>query len=400
MAEEVKGKDLTENVQELAEAWYRGEFDLGYYNLRIFTTTEGLIQKCKSEHKIKVRRQEIENMCKLDLLEFILDKKDRKKMFPLFMADRVTFIKKLQKKFDYPTPRLQQIIAYENGILPYSSKACDFYYADRKNIYSWLIKRIRFEVENIEEYLKCLKILKDKYSENRNKEKYKTFTEELIKNTKETLSGLKTYCSYVSGRKWSNLTEDEKQAVKTAVFEQQVFDERQRIASMRHYYNKILSGYSPQVEFKEPLSDKETLHFESIDWDETINTVLEYSQFLDFFKTTYFSIEITGEEILIRITNPRKVSAPIMRNVEKIYTIMKDRIGYKRKAWGENSGRRHFIQKRDEEIRRLYANWRKTSPNTASYILLERLCKHTTEVGAPVLSTERLKRIIYSKNKE
>lgn len=400
MSEDVAKKEKVENVSELAEAWYRGEFDLGYYNLHIFTTTEGLIQKCKDEHKIKVTRPEIENMCKLDLMEFMLDKKDRKKMFPLFMAYRVTFIKKLRTKFDYPMPRLQQIIAYENEILPYSSKSCDFYYADRKNIYSWLIKRITFEVENIEEYLKCLKIRKAKYSENRNKGKYKAFTEELIKNTEETLSCLKTYCSYVSGRKWSNLTEDEKQAVKMAVFEQQVFDERQRTALMRHYYNKILSGYSPQVEFKEPLSDKATLHFESIDWDETINTAQEYNQFIDFFRTPYFSIEINGEEILIRITNPQKVSAPLMRNVEKIYTIVNGRMGYKRKAWGENSGRRHFIQKRDQEIRRLYANWRKITPNIASDILLERLCKYTTEVGAPVLSTERIKRIIYSKNKK
>ena len=94
----MKGKDITENISELAEAWYNGEFDLGYYNFYICTTTDGLIQKCKDEHKIKVTRSDIENMCKLDLLEYILDKKDRKKMFPQFIADRVAFIKELQAK--------------------------------------------------------------------------------------------------------------------------------------------------------------------------------------------------------------------------------------------------------------------------------------------------------------
>ena len=82
MTEDVKGKDTAGNISELAEAWYKGEFDLGYYNFYICTTDEGLIQKCKDEYKIKVTRPEIENMCKLDLLEFIPDKKDGKKMFP------------------------------------------------------------------------------------------------------------------------------------------------------------------------------------------------------------------------------------------------------------------------------------------------------------------------------
>ena len=128
MIEEAKGKDITENIAELAGLWYKGEFDLGYYNFCICTTTEGLIQKCK-DYKIKVKPSEIEDMCKLDLLEFILDKKDGKKMFPHFIADRVAFIKELQTNLSYPTPRLQVIIAYENELLSYSNEGCDFYYS-------------------------------------------------------------------------------------------------------------------------------------------------------------------------------------------------------------------------------------------------------------------------------
>ena len=400
MVEEVKGKDITENIAELAEAWYKGEFDLGYYNFYIYTTTEGLIQKCRDEYKIKVTRSDIENMRKLDLLEFILDKKDGKKMFPQFIADRVAFIKELQAKFNYSTPRLQQIIAYENELLSYSSKACDFYYADRKSIYIWLIKRVRFEVEGTKEYLRYLKMFDAKYTDSVKEEKHRAFIEELLKKTEEDLSHRKMFLEYLSERKWKNLSEDEKQAVKTVVFEQQVSDERERKSSIRRYYDKIFAGYSPQVEFKDPKPASEKLHFELIDWDETMDSVQEYSKFIDFFRTPYFSIEINGQEILIKITNPQKISAPLMRRIEKIYTIVKGRLGCKRRAWGENSGRKLFIRKRDEEMRKLYANWRKTTPNIGSNILIERLCKYTKKIGTPVLSTERIKRIIYSKKEE
>lgn len=393
-------KDVAENISELAEAWYKGDFDIGYYNFYICITTEGLIQKCKEEHKIKVTPSEIENMCKLDLLEFILDKKDGKKMFPQFIVDRVNFIKELQAKFNYPTLRLQQIIAYENDLLPYSSEACEFYYADRKNIYSWLIKRINFATEGIKEYLRHLKMLEHKYSDNVKKKKHRVFLEGLIKKTEEDMSLRKKYSAYLSKRKWRNLSEDEKQAVKTFVFEQQVFNERERISSVVYYYNTVLNGYSPQVEFKDPKPANGKLQFELIDWDETIGTVQEYNKFIDFFRTPYFSIELNKEEILIKITKPQKVSAPLMRRIEKIYTIVKGRLGYKRKAWGESSGRKLLIQKRDEEMKRLYANWRKTTPNIGSNILIDRLCKYTQKVGTPVLSIERIKRIIYSKKKD
>ena len=86
-----------------------------------------------------------------------------------------------------------------------------------------------------------------------------------------------------------------------------------------------------------------------------------------------------------------------MRTIEKIYTIMKGRLGCKRKSWGENSGGRLFIRKRDEEMRKLYANWRKATPNVGSNILIDWLCEYSKKVRIPVASIERIKRIIYSK---
>lgn len=398
MAEDVKGKDITENIAELAEAWYKGEFDLGYYNFYICTTTEGLIQKCKDEYKIKVTRPEIEDMCKLDLLEFIPDKKDGKKMFPQFIADRVAFIKELQTNFSYPTPRLQQIIAYENESLPYSNEDCDFYYADRKNIMPWLIKRLKFERDGRKEYLKTLDAINKKYADDVKKKKIKRLIADLVKNTEASIATIEEVLSEFLKWKWKDLSKEQKDELVKVVFEQQLYDERERISDMKHYYNKILSGYSPQVEFKKAETTRRRLDFGQINWDETIDSVKMYAQFIDFFATPYFSLEINGKGIIIKITNPKEVSTPLKGAIDKIYTVYKNRLGYRRKGWGERSGRKRLMEQRNEKLRELYSMMRKEKPKVASRFLIDRLIEETKKTEIPVLSIERIKRIIYTKN--
>ena len=389
---------MTENIVELAEAWYKGEFDLGYYNFYICTTTEGLIQKCKDEHKIKVSRSDIENMCKLDLFEFILDKKDRKKMYPQFIADRVAFIKELQATLNYPIPRLQQIIAYENESLPYSNEACDFYYADRKNIMPWLIKRLKFELEGRKEYLKALGVISKKYADDIRKKKIKRTIAVLGKNTEASIANIEEVIAELSKWKRKDLSWKQKDELVKIVFEQQFSDEQERMADMRHYYNKILFGYSPQVEFKKPEAVRGQLDFRQINWDETIDSVKMYAQFIDFFATPYFTVELNGKGIDIKITHPQEVNIPMKGVIDKVYTVFKNSLGYKRKGWGERSGRKRLIEQRDEKLRKLYSIMRQEKPNVASGILIDRLIEETKKTEFPVLSIERIKRIIYTKN--
>ena len=398
MVREVKRKDMAENISELAKAWYKGEFDLGYYNFYICTTDMGLIQKCKDDYKIKVTRADIENMCKLDLLELILDKKDRKKLFPHFIACRVAFIKELQTKFNYPTLRLQQIIAYENEFLPYSNEACDFYYADRKNIMPWLIKRLKFEQDGRKECLKVLDAINKKYADDVKKKKIKRSIAELVQNAEASIATIEEVVIELSKWKWKALSKQQKDEVVKVVFEQQLYDERERISDMKHYYNKILSGYSPQVEFKKSETERGRLDFRQINWEETIESVKMYSQFIDFFATPYFSVEIDRKAITIKITNPKEVSTPLKGAVDKIYTIFKSRFGYRRKGWGERSGKKQLMEQRNEKLRKLYSMMRKEKPNVASGILIDRLIEETKKTEIPVLSTERIKRIIYTKN--
>ncbi|MDP2929190.1 MAG: hypothetical protein Q8O01_03900 [Candidatus Omnitrophota bacterium] len=397
MTEAVMEKQLTENAARLAEEWYRGDFEIDYYNYRICTTAEGLIQMCKEDRGVEVTLSEIEDMCKPDLLEFIVNDEDGKKMFPQFMADRVAFLKRLQTKFKYPIPQLQQIIAYENELVPYSNEECDFYYTDRRNIYRWAVKRAGTAADGIKDYLQGLKILANRYGNDVKKQKHKGFTEKMIKILEEDLTDRKRLMTYLSKRRWSDLSEDEKREVIITAFQTQLSDETERRLSMKHYYDKILSEYSPQVEFKDQKMTAGELGFGMIDWGETMESVEGYNRFIDFFRTPYFSIEINGAEILIKIIDPQQVSAPLMRTIEKIYTIMKGRLGCRRKGWGENSGRRLLIRKRDEDMKRLYANWRKMTPNVGSNILIDRLCEYSKKVKIPVTSIERIKRIIYSK---
>ena len=398
MVEEVKGKEITENILELAEAWHKGEFDIGYYNFYICTTTEGLIQKCKDEYKTKVTRSDIENMCKLDLLEYILDKKDGKKMFPQFIADRVAFIKELQATLSYPIPRLQQIIAYENELLPYSNEACDFYYADRKNIMPWLIKRLKFELESRKEYLKALGVISKKYADDIRKKKIKRTIADLGKNAEASIATIEEVIAELSKWKRKDLTGEHKDELVKIVFKQQFSDEQERMADMKYYYNKILSGYSPQVEFKKPETVRGQLDFRQIDWDATIDSVKMYARFINFFATPYYTVEIRGKGIDIKIINPKEVSIPMKGDIDKVYTVLKNRLGYKRKGWGERSGRKRLIAQRDEKLRKLYSMMREEKPNVASGILIDRLIEETKKTEFPVLSIERIKRIIYTKN--
>lgn len=398
MTEEVKRKDTAENIAELAEAWYKGEFDLGYYNFYICTTIEGLIQRCKDEYKIKVTRPDIEDMCKHDLLEFIPDKKDGKRMFPQFITDRVAFIKDLQANLNYAIPRLQQIIAYENESLPYSNEACSFYYADRKNIMSWLIKRLKSERDGRKEYLKTLNAINKKYADDINKKRIKRLIAELVKNTEESIAAIEEVVSELSRWKWKDLSKEQKDELVKVVFEQQFNDERERISDMKHYYSKILFGYSPQVEFKEAETARGKLDFSKINWDETIDSVKIYAQFIDFFATPYFTVEINGKEIDIKIKHPEEVNIPMKGVIDKVYTAFKNCLGYKRKGWGERSGRKRLMEKRNEKLRELYSIMRKEKPTVASRFLIDRLIEETKKTEFPILSIERIKRIIYTKN--
>jgi len=397
MLEGINGnKSIVVNISDLAKRWYDGEFEVGYYDFYIYTPTEGLIERCKALNKVEVKRAEIEDLCNMKLLEFMIDKENGEKMLSCFLTDRIKFIKELRAKYDYSIPRLQQIVAYENRILPYSWKSTDFYYADRRRILPWLKDRVAFELEGRLQLLKYLKTLDKKYTGKERKKKEMESLAVSFENARKAITHYKKAFNNLAKKKWGTLSGKEKDEIKLEVFTWQVHDEMRRYNEMQHYYNKILHGYSPQVEFEESGEGEKSIGFEKIDWYDTFWNTQEYLDLIDFFKTPYFSLEFEGKEIVTR-KDPEQVTAPLMRKIDKLYTIFASRVSKKRKRWGENSGRRQLIENRNREIRKLYAEWRKVKPTVASEVLLTKLCKHVEEKRMPACSTDSLKRIIYSK---
>ena len=132
---------------------------------------------------------------------------------------------------------------------------------------------------------------------------------------------------------------------------------------------------------------------------ERLKYILKYGLWMtqiDFFRTPYFSIEINGKEIDIKILNHQKVDANTMRIINRIYTVFRNRLGSRKKRWGEDSGRRLAIAQRDKNLRKLYAQLRNEKPNVASSRLYDQLEEWTHKIGLPIF-TERIKKIVYSK---
>lgn len=376
------------SISQEAIDWYNGKTELGYYNFNLFTTTECVIQTCKDKYGVEVSASELDEMCEAELLDFEFDKKNGKKMLPLFMADRVSFIKTLKSKHNYDTARLRQIARYENHLLPLTGKASGFYYADRRYIYPWLIDRIKVEMEGKAELLKSIKIVSKDDAKKEDALKF-------IGKIKEQIAGHKELISCLENKKWKDFADIQKCLIVQLVYEQQFADEIRRKNEIQHLYSQVMHGYSPQVDFLKDGMCKD----EQINWWGTLWNLSMPERYVDFFSTKSFSLEVNGKEVVIKIKEPENASSSMMRTIEKIYTIFKKRIGCKRKKWGEVSGRRELIKERDEELRRLYAQWRKEKPNVASARLIEQIEAHSEKLGMPVRSIERIKRILYSGSK-
>lgn len=165
---------------------------------------------------------------------------------------------------------------------------------------------------------------------------------------------------------------------------------RSVFSTVGKFYHQVLEGYSPQVKF---LRGEELPKFNTIDWVAT-RSAMEDFNFLNFFRTPYYSLEVNAKEANIRIFDYQEVDATALRNIEKIYTYFRGKIGIKWKGWGEKSGRRIALQQRNEYLRTIYKQWRKEKPMVAREILLTKLEEYTAKIGLSI-SSERISRIIY-----
>jgi hypothetical protein len=84
-----------------------------YYDFRVLKSINWVIKRTKEKYGVKINKSSISELCQLKLLDFRKDK-NGSILFPLFIPERIAFIKTLQSKFNYTTPMLQQIIAIED----------------------------------------------------------------------------------------------------------------------------------------------------------------------------------------------------------------------------------------------------------------------------------------------
>ena len=85
---------------------------MGTFDYRNLLSIDQVVASCGRYY---VSVAEIKKLCEQKLI--IATIKGGKKYFPGFTPDRVLFIKILQKKFNYPLPYLQQIIACEDRVI-------------------------------------------------------------------------------------------------------------------------------------------------------------------------------------------------------------------------------------------------------------------------------------------
>jgi hypothetical protein len=122
-----------------------------------------------------------------------------------------------------------------------------------------------------------------------------------------------------------------------------------------------------------------------------------------FFSVPEFMIAVEGDgkTIDIKIRDLQTVTTKYMREeIERIYTCFRQKIGSQRSKWGEKSGTRAIIKKRNRMLKEIYEKLRKEKPHASAYRQIEKSIDLLGEDfgKAANISPETAQRIIYSKN--
>ena len=188
----------------------------------------------------------------------------------------------------------------------------------------------------------------------------------------------------------------------------------QMIDKILSYRSKCLLGFSPNVEFQNSFSDvgghsdisqdeypylyKDGLQkYYFGNWGVSEEFLIDKN---DFFATPEFLIEYSvGNGVHINIRDPEKVDSHYMRRIDKIYTEVRKSFRPPRKGWGEKSGRKKTLEKRDELIKDLYKNIRDAYPKKSMDVTIKEVLESIAK-DCENISFYTAKRIIHSSKKE
>lgn len=127
--------------------------------------------------------------------------------------------------------------------------------------------------------------------------------------------------------------------------------ERWKLNFLGYYHEPVYRGYSPQVQFQkyEEVDDAWFVPSGEIDWSMTLDfTKLRKS--LSFFRTPEFEVEFNEGQISIQVFEPAKVDSSVMRNVEKVYSIFRQKLNPSGKKRGPS---KKTIDKTSEIYKRI-----------------------------------------------
>jgi len=320
--------------------------------------------------------------------------------FPLFALDRVSLIRACWARFGYSDSQMKQLMSYEDILIEHISNQKQKFSYDECEYFNINARKMQQRSG-----MPILKMGKDKATEAKTgtlEYLMKSLTKRFLHIKHDDLQDLEPTTDikdFLDGRiNFANLSIKDKEDVRFMSEQQIAAEELYKGKSLEECRLKLLFGYSPQITFNSPIFTK-TWYLDDaekhIDWKESINNVNNLD--LDFLRTPMFKMERKKDKIKINVFKPNAVDSGVIRQLERVYLIFRRKLGVKRLAWGEVSGARAKIKERDKILRDHFKKIRASAPSAE--IAFDRLQEFLPSIWTKPLSSERMKRVVYRKDK-
>jgi len=370
-----------------------------YFDPSVNIPINDFILMLRYEMGLRVKKGEILNLRGLNLLPGVSGEG-----FPLFALDRVSLIRDCQMRYGYSDSQMKQLMSYEDIFIEHESNQKQKSSYDEYEYFNINARKLQQRLD-----IPILKMGKDKVTKaksetleyhvkNLTKRFLHTKHDDFLKHDEiQDLKPKTDIKDFLEGQtNFAKLSNKDKGNVRFMAEHQIAYEESSKFTLLEEYRLKLLYGYSPQIAFRSPiftetwdLGDAEKY----IDWKESINNANSLE--LDFLRTPMFKIERKKDKIKINVFKTNAVDSGVMRQIGCIYSIFRKQLGVKRRGWGELSGTKAELARRDRELQKHFKKLRFSVP--ASGIAFEKLQEWMQGKWGP-LSIERLQRIVYGKN--
>lgn len=363
-----------------------------HYDKKMLTDFDWVVGRVETQcPDLKISRTDIEGYDENNLLPEC-NMEDGTRGYPVYTVDRVEFVTKLSKRWGYSPQQLKSFTDFEEAIIDEVCTCSKLDYSELpplEFLIEWLKLQIRIETYQLK-YMK-------KFSEKERQRKE-------IKNLKNALK-------FYKRKKFDRFSDQNQDVICKTVFGINYWYEYSRHMTVFQDRAAALLGFSPDVTFSrvghgsEDMQAQYEKDFPYVyneggqvyyfgEWDDSRSPYI--SEDVPFFATPEFLVEYGKDNnVNIVIRDTERVTARHMQRVAKIYTSFRKKLSPTKAGWGEKSGRKELIKRRDELLRSTYIKLREEKPRAAADRILEKAIQGAVSDGK--LSIERAKKIIYSR---